>query len=67
MQNRKSFNKNNTSGVRGVIWHRGKWEATYKFNGKMIYVGRFDDIEKAKMAIEKSMQDNGIFPSLIEK
>jgi hypothetical protein len=62
MQNRKSFNKNNTSGVRGVVWHRGKWEANYRLNGKIIYVGRFEDIEEAKTAIEKSMQVNGVLP-----
>lgn len=42
----------NTSGVKGVTWHRrcGKWQASITKDGKLIYLGLFDDIDKAAEA-----------------
>jgi hypothetical protein len=49
--NRGTF-KNNTSGAKGVCFHNGKWQASYKHKGHLIYIGRFDTIEEAKIAYE---------------
>jgi hypothetical protein len=55
MANRK-MSINNSSGVKGVYWHRitGKWQARFKKDGKTIYVGLFDDIGDAADAIKSS-------------
>lgn len=47
-----SFNKNNTSGFKGVIWHsqNKKWQAKATINKKQIYFGSSNDkVEAAKM------------------
>ena len=41
---------NNTSGVTGVSFDRGKWVATIKTNSNSIYLGRFDNFEDAVAA-----------------
>ncbi len=43
---------NNTSGVRGVCWHKRiqKWVAYICVQGKYLNLGRFDTIEKAAAA-----------------
>jgi len=43
---------NNTSGVRGVCWHKRKqkWMAYIKVHGKHLNLGSFDTIEKAAAA-----------------
>jgi len=40
---------NNTSGYRGVTWHRGcgKWQAVVKLNGRSRYLGLFDSAQEA--------------------
>ena len=47
--NRKQ-RSNNTSGVKGVMWHKRdkKWEVRMQINGKYKYFGRYHDIEVAK-------------------
>src|SRR5262245_10706266 len=40
----------NTSGVKDVCWHKGKWQVTMKVNGENVYVGRFESKEKAREA-----------------
>ena len=50
--NRREIFKNNTSGVKGVCFHNGKWQASYRHHGHLIYIGRFDTIEQAKEAYE---------------
>lgn len=44
--------KNNTSGYRGVKWHKGcqKWNANIQVNGKSRYLGLFDSKEDAYAA-----------------
>lgn len=54
-QNRVNLAKNNTSGVRGVTWHktRKRWMGSVVVNQKAIHVGFFDDIETARIAVEQ--------------
>lgn len=42
--------QNNTSGVKGVSWHKriGKWRACIQFQGIKYHLGYYDDINKAK-------------------
>lgn len=44
--------KNNTSGWKGVNWHKrvGKWYASIGFNGKKISLGYYDDVKEAAEA-----------------
>ena len=44
----------NTSGIKGVCWDkvRGKWFARIMLNYKSINIGRFDNLNDAKLAIE---------------
>ena len=54
MMNRRKH-KNNTSGHKGVSWHKAKrkWEAGIKINGFHKYLGRFDQIEDAVKAYKE--------------
>lgn len=47
---------NNTSGVKGVSWHRRikKWVARIGFQGKYIHLGYFIDIEDAKLTRKRA-------------
>lgn len=52
--------KNNTSGYRGVCWHKrvSKWYAQIRFQGKHYSLGYYDDIEQAasvRKAAEKEL------------
>lgn len=51
--------KNNTSGVKGVRWHKrlSKWQASIGFKGKTYHIGYYDTIIKAKEAREKAEQE----------
>ena len=44
---------NNTSGVKGVNWHKHqkRWVARIAVNGKRVHVGYFDDIAEAEIAV----------------
>lgn len=46
--------KNNTSGVKGVSWHKlhGKWEATCQINKKRHKIGYYDDLAEAEKAVK---------------
>lgn len=54
MKHRPGLQPNNTSGVRGVSWHRGtgKWRVYVKHMGKTYSGGyfRFKDLDKAEAA-----------------
>jgi hypothetical protein len=56
----KAMQKNNTSGVTGVHWHRdGGWVAKIHHKGKMIYLGlhyEFDDAVKARQKAEEELR-----------
>ena len=54
----------NSSGVRGVVWHRAsqKWEASIGYNGKRIHIGLYNDIGCASKAYSnKSRELFGVF------
>lgn len=46
----KGLQRNNTSGVRGVSWHKAlkKWIAYIQFQGVKYYLGYYEDINEAK-------------------
>jgi HNH endonuclease len=45
--NRKSLNRNNTSGVRGVAMLGEKWRAQIMVNGKAHHLGMFESLDDA--------------------
>jgi hypothetical protein len=52
MQNHPAH-RGGTSPFRGVYWHKGagKWEASARFDGRNVFLGRFDDeVEAARVA-----------------
>lgn len=53
-QGNRSLSKTNTSGFRGVGWHKryNKWCARISINGKLKNIGQFDSIEDAKAAYQ---------------
>lgn len=48
----------NTSGVRGVCWHkkRQKWHAKIDVRGTRVHLGYYDSIEEAKTARDEAME-----------
>ena len=58
------INRSNTSGVKGVYWHKAsnKWMARINYNGSIIYLGTFADINDAATAYaEASKKYHGEF------
>lgn len=55
-QNLRLFRKNNTSGVRGVSWHKrkNKWQAAIRVNKIQIYLGLFNEIEEAENVVTEA-------------
>lgn len=54
-QNKKGARKDNTTGIRGLTWKArlNKWQVAIRLNGKLNYLGVYDDIEEAeRVAIE---------------
>jgi hypothetical protein len=49
MQNRVRLTTQNTSGYRGVQWHRqrGRWRARARLDGQEVHLGLFDDVHEA--------------------
>ena len=58
-QHNRQLNENNTSGVKGIYWHKKeqKWRAQIVFNNKNIHLGYFDDINDAKLARQKKSKE----------
>jgi hypothetical protein len=50
------LSKNNTSGVKGVSWHKkaNKWAVTIGVYGKPIYLGLFEDLEFAELVANEA-------------
>lgn len=50
--------KDNTSGVKGVFWHKDKkyWIARLKVDGKQHVVGHYKEIAEAEMALKAARQ-----------
>lgn len=58
----QTLNRRNTSGVKGVTWHKqkGKWKAFISFQGKYKHLGYFeflDDAIAARKKAEKELYD----------
>lgn len=49
---------NNTSGVKGVYWHRRdkKWRAQIRVNSKKKYIGSYRDKQDAALAVEAAIR-----------
>ena len=65
-----SMRKDNTSGVKGVAWHKAsqKWQSQIKIDGIQIHLGTFKNLEDAKQArITKANQVFGVFTNSCEK
>lgn len=52
LENMKNRNRqaNNTTGCTGIVRHRDRWSARIKVEGRVHYLGVFDDLEDAKAA-----------------
>lgn len=50
----RSMQSNNKSGYKGVGFHRTKWRARIKFEGKTIELGRYETAEEAHEAYKKA-------------
>jgi len=55
---------NNTSGVRGVSWHKGeqKWVARIFLDGKVKTIGYYDNLEDAAAARMKAVHEKYGYP-----
>jgi len=63
-QHNRKIQKNNTSGHKGVYWHKksGKWMVRMRKNGKAYYFGTYTNKEDAiKVAIEARKKLHGNF------
>lgn len=56
--NRKGANKQSSSGIRGVSWHKnsGKWQACLRINGERVYLGLYKDKKEAEKTIEDKLE-----------
>lgn len=60
--------RDNSSGIPGVSWHRriGKWSVRVGSHKERILVGYFDDLERARIARNRTVQDlHGAFAVLV--
>ena len=55
-QQNASMSKNNTSGTKGISWHKQnkKWQVLIRINGKNRHIGLFINIDDAKKARQKA-------------
>jgi hypothetical protein len=49
---------NNTSGIKGINWdkQKSKWVSRVMVNYKSIFLGRFDTLEEATVAVENARE-----------
>lgn len=57
-QHNAKTRKDNTSGVKGVYWHKPnkRWIARVKINNKYIHIGNFTDLNEAEQAVKEARQ-----------
>ena len=63
-QHNRKINKNNTSGVKGVTWHKSMncWQAQIQANNQKRHLGYFNNVEDAKIVIDAArLQSHGEF------
>jgi len=58
-----SQNQMNRDEVNGYTWHRGKWRADIKVDGKTIHIGYFENKEDARAAYLEAKQKYHIISS----
>jgi len=66
-QRNRSKQSNNSSGYKGVSWHKGmnKWTANIGINGKREYIGSFSDKDEAARAYNQAaIKHHGEFAKL---
>lgn len=58
-QHNRKLNKNNTSGFKGVSWHKRtkRWGACICLEGKRIYLGLFNTPEEADAVVRKAREE----------
>ncbi len=58
-QHNRKTNANNTSGYKGVSWHKAKkkWVSRIKLEGKSIHLGYFDNVEEAAEVVRKAREE----------
>ena len=57
--NNRKYQKNNTSGVKGVSYekqYKKKWKGKISVDGKEMSIGRFETLEEAKKAIKATRE-----------
>lgn len=47
-----NLSSRNTSGIKGVTWSDGVWEARINLNGVRYYLGRFNSVEEAAEVVK---------------
>lgn len=57
LQNKQNRRCKGASGVMGVRWYRGKWQAAITHAGRHHYLGRFDDIDEAAAVVDAKRRE----------
>lgn len=53
----------NISGMPGVRWTKGAWQAQITVRGERYYLGRFTDLDDAKAVRAKAQAELGFHPN----
>ena len=55
-QQNSKLSKRNTSGIKGISWHKAskKWQVAFKINGKSKTFGYFNDLELAELVVNEA-------------
>jgi hypothetical protein len=48
----KKLQVSNSTGYKGVIWNRSKWEVRIRYQGRKLYLGRYDDPIQAALVYD---------------